>query len=331
MLARIYRRAARTMRPLWLKNRLAGRFDEQSVLVLTSSPRSGSTLLGQVLASIPGTCVLFEPLHLDRVPEAKAAGFSWRTYVEPDVSWPAGEEFLRRVFSGRVINKWTASEMTFREATRANKMIVKFVRANRLLPWMCQTFEMPAPILLIRHPCAVIASQLKYGWKNSKRSVAPPYVTECPLFKATLSKTGGDEENLAAYWALDQLPALMQSPPHPWTIVTYEELVLRPVPTLTRIVRRWNLEIDISAALSRLKIPSSMVSKSGISGVTGWKKDLSPFQIARILRITQAMGLQFYTAEEEADYSALYSQQLAEELRRAGTTEDGQNQVRRAA
>ena len=78
--------------------------------------------------------MLLEPLHLDRVPEARESGFSWRTYVDPDASWPEGEEFLRAVFTGRVINSRTSREMTVRDALRSKRLIVKFVRANRMLP-----------------------------------------------------------------------------------------------------------------------------------------------------------------------------------------------------
>ena len=97
---------------------LAGRFDEQRVLILTSSPRSGSTLLGQVLAAIPNTCTLFEPLNLASVPEAERAGFSWRTYVASNKRWPEGEAFLRQVFEGRVCLLYTSPSPRDRTRSR---------------------------------------------------------------------------------------------------------------------------------------------------------------------------------------------------------------------
>ena len=150
-----------------LKRCLAGRFGEDRVLILSSSPRSGSTLLAQVLAAIPETCVLFEPEDIRYVPEAKAAQFTMRSYADAAKKWPEGEAFLRRVFSGRVINKWTVGQMSIFDVL-AKKMIVKFVRAHRLLPWMCRTFNLVPPVFLIRHPCAVVASQLNYGWTGHR-------------------------------------------------------------------------------------------------------------------------------------------------------------------
>jgi hypothetical protein len=170
-----------------LRTCLAGRFDEERVFILTSSPRSGSTLLGQVLGAIPDSCTLFEPLHPTYVPQAEKAGFSWRTFVSPEEQWPKGEEFLKRVFEGKMINDWTAREMSFRKARKSKRMIIKFVRANRLLPWICRRFRIPAPILLLRHPCAVISSQLNYGWKNAVRPQAPGYLDGYPEFELAIS------------------------------------------------------------------------------------------------------------------------------------------------
>ena len=305
---------------LAIKASFARRSGERSVIVLTSSPRSGSTWLGNALGSIRNSCVLFEPLQLTHVPESKAAGFSWRTFVHPENRWPEGEAYLRRVFEGRVVNDWTSREMSLREASRSTTLIVKFVRANRLLPWICQTFKLRLSILLIRHPCAVIASQLNSpNWRTAERPDAPSYIARYPLFKSALSKTEGVEENLAASWALDQLPPLMEETPHPWMIVTYEELWLRPEITLAKIFQACNLEVDVDTAISRLEKPSRVVYKSGISGINGWKKQLSGNQVSRILNTIEGFGLSFYNQHVEPDLDALNNELLPMHIRKAGT------------
>jgi hypothetical protein len=320
MLKRSYQFIAKKLKTHAIKTFLAGRFDESNVLMLTSSPRSGSTWLGKALSTIPNSCLLFEPLQLTYVPEAKAAGFSWRTFVHPENKWPEGEAYLRRVFEGKMINEWTSREMSLLEACRSTTMIIKFVRANRLLPWISHIFEIRSPILLIRHPCAVIASQLNSAdWKNARRPGAPPYIKNYPLFESALSKTEGVEANLAATWALDQLPPLIQEPPHPWTIVTYEELFLRPEITLIKIFQVWDLDVDIDKAISRLKKPSSVVYKSGISGINGWKKQLTDKQVSRIINTVEGFGLHFYTKHVEPDSDALKSEGLAQHIQKAGT------------
>jgi len=271
---------------------LSGRFSNKDVYIMTSSPRSGSTMLSNALKTIPKSIVLFEPLQLRQVPEAKAAGFAWRTYVSPETKWTNGKSFLKKVFEGKVINDYTNREMTFRQSLKANKLIIKFVRANQLLPWICKNFEIQKPILLIRHPCAVIASQIKYSLHGSKisRPNAPDIIKNFPLFKSLLLSTETEEEYLAAQWALDQLPALTQIKSEGIIAITYEELIIHPKETLSKIFKSWNLDVNIDDAVVRLKRPSSVVHKSGISGIDGWKRQLSTDQIHKILSITTKFG-----------------------------------------
>jgi len=293
-IGRMVLKPGKQLTTILIRRLLAGRFDEKDIFIITSSPRSGSTLLGKVLGAIPDSCTLFEPLHLKRVPEAEAAGFTWRTFVSREEKWPDGEAY------------------------KSKRLIIKFVRANRLLPWICHRFEVPAPILLLRHSCAVIASQLNYGWKNATRPDSPPYLDEYPRFQTALAEVEGCEEFLAATWALDQLSVLREQTPHPWIIVTYEELILHPERTLLRIVANWNIDIDIDEALSRLKKPSSVVSKSGISGINGWKNVLSDKQVSRVLSTVNSFGLSFYSNNDEADYGELHSEELAKQIQKAG-------------
>lgn len=272
-----------------------------------------------MLGAIPNACTLFEPLHLTQVPEAKDAGFSWRTFASRDQEWTEGESYLRRVFEGRVINSWTAREISLRQAWCAKTLIVKFVRATRLLPWICHKFDIRPPILLIRHPCAVVASQLNYGWKEfAKRPESTPYLQAYPRYKISLDKTEECEEHLAASWALDYLPALMEQPPHPWILITYEELLLYPEKTLATIQDRWGLQFGMDEALSRLMKPSSTVSHSGISGISGWRKTLSRTQISRVLNTVQSLGISFYADSEEANYEELYRSDLASRIQHFG-------------
>lgn len=235
--------------------------------------------------------------------------------MHPENKWPEGKAYLRRVFEGKVVNEWTSREITLGEASQATTMIIKSVRANRLLPWICQTFEIRAPILLIRHPCAVIASQLNLPfWKNAERPVAPPYIKNFPLLTSALGKTEGAEENLAALWVLDQLPVLIQPLPRPSIIVTYEELFLHPKITLSKIFQAWNLDVDIDRAISRLNQKSSTVYNK-VNGIDGWKNTLTNKQVKKILKTVENFGLTFYTEHTEPNLDLLYNKPLAEHIR----------------
>ena len=315
-----YIKIRKKLRLLAIKAILFFRVSEKKIVIL-SSPRSGSTWLGNVLSAVPNSCVLFEPLHLVHVPESKQAGFTWRTYLPVSSKWNKGRAFLKRVFKGQVINEWTSREMSFRQAKKAEMMIVKFVRASRLIPWICKEFEVRATILLIRHPCAVLASQMKSkDWSNAKRPGLPAYLEEFPQFQNVISNTQGTEEHLAAIWALDQLPPFLESQPHPWIFITYEELYLRPGETIEKIRQTCGLPIDSKLAMTKISKKSSVTYKSGISGISGWKEQFSKSQVDRILKTIHALGLSFYTEEIEPDYDLLNSARLAEKIRETGRT-----------
>lgn len=188
-----------------------------------------------------------------------------------------------------------------------------------MLPWLCNSFEIPPPIFLIRHPCAVIASQIKYGWANAQYAPeSPPYLDSYPLFHAALSQLGSDVEYLAAAWALDQLPVLLHKKPHPWLIITYEELFLRPEKTIRKICEQLDLEIDIEQAVDKLNIPSSVVSRTGISGLSGWKRQLTSEQIDKILRTVNTFGIEFYDSQDEGDYDILGQENICDKIKQAG-------------
>lgn len=316
---RLLRVARKKLHARLVKARLsADRLAGGRTYVMMSSPRSGSTWLSQSLSSIENSCVLFEPLHPRQAPGAKRAGFSWRTYVQPDARWPAGQEYLGRVFAGRELNSWMLKEVTLAQAARAENLIVKFVRANRLLPWLCNTFDLPAPVLLVRHPCAVVASRIRCGWVKDEPPTAPPFLDRFPAFRRLLEGVSPGVESMAADWALDQLPALLTPPPQPWTVVTYEELLQRPESTLSRVFGRWGLPVDHGKIAPLLERQSSVTHKSGKSGLEGWRKHLTPEQADAVLRVVHGFGLRFYGDDPNPDAAKLHGDELAKQIAAAG-------------
>jgi hypothetical protein len=271
-----------------------------------------------MLTSMGAASVLFEPLNLRDVPEAAAAGFDWGTYRPPGTHWPDGEAFLRRVFEGRVINAWTARELSLSGAVRAQRLIVKCVRASRLLPWLCERLRLPAPILLLRHPCAVVASQLRYGWRGAPRPDCPEYLEPYPGFRTVLADTDTEEANLAASWCLEYLPAFLTPRPAPWLLLTYEGLLLQPRATLARIAEHWGVRFDMEQAMAIMGQPSSTVSSAGMSGLDGWRQVLSPAQVSSIQAVVQGFGLTFYGDADGPDEARLYAPDLAARLHAMG-------------
>ncbi|MGZ8223842.1 MAG: hypothetical protein ACXW0H_01895, partial [Methylobacter sp.] len=143
--------------------------DPSGQFVIFSDPRGGSTWLTEIIATIPGTEILWEPLHLARVPEFAKLSFAWRQHIPEDQEWEDAYVLFNKLFSGRLLNHWICSQTTPLRLQKAESLIVKFCRANALIPWLTKQFSFHhAPVYMIRHPFSVVASQLEWGaWDDA--------------------------------------------------------------------------------------------------------------------------------------------------------------------
>ena len=116
-------------------------------LVVFSDPRGGSTWMTEVISHLPHTVTLWEPLHLGKVPYVKKLGFGWRQFIPENEAWPEAERAFEKIFSGKLVNRWTSSKASPLAFLRANRMIVKICRANAMIPWITRIFQFKhAPI-----------------------------------------------------------------------------------------------------------------------------------------------------------------------------------------
>jgi len=296
-----------------LRLALDGKCGELDAIVLTGAPRSGTTWLAQVLSEIPHASVLFEPVHPDEVPESRRAGFTEAKYVPHDATWEEGRQFLARVFQGRVLNKWTTREMGLRKLFDTRFLIVKLVRGNRFLCWLSRNFAIRSPVMVIRHPCAVVASQMQGSWADRPKPEAPEFLADYPAFQAVLARIRTPVEHLAASWAMDYFAPLAVTESRRWQLVTYERLVSDFDEEVRRLFNAWDMEIPENVS-RQSKVPSSTTPPAGISGLAGWQKRLDKDQVRRILDVTSEFGLDFYGEGVAPDYDRLHSPNLAQEL-----------------
>ena len=284
----------------------------ENTLVIAGSPRSGTTWLAEMLGTMPGSAILFEPLHPDRVADVRAAGMGWRTYRAPGAAWPAGEQLFERILRGELRTAWTLSQVPRYGLYPVRRWIVKFVRANLLLGWLTQRFPIPPPVLLLRHPCAVVSSQLRAKWWKSVPK--PPrndlLFADYPQLLPLLDGFSTFEERLAARWCLDTIVPLSLAQPYPFQLVAYEQLLADPARELRRICDRWRVEMP-DTGVRRHREPSRSASRDwfereGYDPLSEWTRALSAEQVERILRVVTAFGLDFYGSALHPDYTRLH-------------------------
>lgn len=293
--------------------RLRGRqFDASDALTVFGCFRSGTTWLAELLATVPGTGVLFEPTAIRHLPEAREAGFHFRNYQAPGTSWPAGESYLDKVFSGHMLNYWTTCSLPVSNAWAVQRWIVKIVGSNTLLGWITERFRLNRPVLIIRHPCAVLASRLSRGWGNSSVYLEydRPFLELHPEYRAIFEHLKTPTEVITAQWCMDHLEPMLLPRPVPFQLVCYERLVTDGLDHLRPVLETWNLQVN-DAMEERFRRPSTKASEDFRSDslrlISSWRRKLDPDQIRQVLWVVKAFGLDFYGDDPEPDYDRLFS------------------------
>ncbi len=286
-------------------------FDAKKTIAVFGSIRSGSTWLAEVLSSLDGHLQIFEPLHPDYVPEAKKSLPNQKpAYMPADQEWQVGKKMFERILSGKVINSWTMSQSSLMKVLKAKRLVVKFVRGNLLLEWVATNLDILSPILVIRHPCAIVASHLNKGWSPDKRRLLDNrYLEKFPDIKEKCEQLSEQEELAALAWCLRYHAPLMSAKPYPFILVSYESLVRNGKQELERIFQELDIPLD-TRAIDQLSIPSDTVTNSsqivtGKDPLEGWKHKFSDQQVDNILAVLEIFGMDFYSSELEPDYNKL--------------------------
>ncbi|MEX1131735.1 MAG: hypothetical protein WEC15_00785 [Flavobacteriales bacterium] len=260
-----------------------------------------------MLATIPGTTTIWEPFDQDRNPAFKKLGFWWRQHIPEDASWPEAETLISDLLAGRMLSPYLIQSTNTSSLEKADRLLIKIVRGGMLLPWICSKNNIPKPVLLVRHPCAVIASMLRHGaWSalDGKLPELTPHRYDKRI-QQELEQLGpleGELDMLTAIWCLNNsVPLLHDKNDRAWVTITYEELVMRTEDTLQKIFSAWGMEIPPQALVMARKPSRTSVGDASVvdpvAQLAEWKKKLTPQQSSRILELVRRSGLDLYTDE----------------------------------
>jgi hypothetical protein len=282
-------------------------------IVIFGGPRSGTTWLAEILNTIPKSGLIFEPLYLSKVREARVAGVERHAYLPPGEKWPAGELFFRKMLDGKVLNSWTTSFMPLKRAVRPNLWVIKMIRANMMLSWMLDKFPSLKPVLIIRHPCSTILSMRQMGWPPpTRRPHFPKFESTFPHIRSIVEKLNHPIEYSAAMWCISYYPTLLHTLYNKHIVVSYERLVREGDKELKRIFDYLQIlqpkeAVDQLRRFSRMTKIDSPIHETG-DPLAKWSEKLSPEEIKMILNVVKAFGMDFYDENYEPNYERLYSQ-----------------------
>lgn len=297
------------------------RGDTRDSVLLASVGRSGTTWLGNILSSLKGYKLLFEPLRPEN-PSEYEARYRHRPYIDSCEQSPRLRQALEDAFTGRITQsyKWDFKSDgrtgMLLEHLLNRKVVVKSTRCLRILPWIHRNFDLKGTIILIRHPCAVISSMLRSeGWEYKKLSEdgvssfkqavahqAPEEVID--RFGSAIVEATTNAEILAHMWSLDYHIALRH---HRRTkgqftrLVTYEELVRhgkKIVKSLCKYLGEEPNEEMMSQLNQASRTASGEFSPTKMSGqLQKWKAQLSEETIESILSVVRFYDIGLYDAD----------------------------------
>jgi hypothetical protein len=299
------RLSRRSLGPTLVRLTADRNYDLGETLVVAGSPRSGTTWLAEVLSALPRSAILFEPEHMLQVPDARRAGLDWHVMKLPGDAWPDGERYFDRVLRGQVVTPWTTSHLPLSRAIAPRRWIVKFVDANLMLGWLATRFPIRPPVLVLRHPCAVVGSQLRRGWKLDHAPRTAAFFARYPQFSEYVSSLRDPAEWSAAHWCIHTYVPLMLPQPRPFLVTSYEQATRCPEQEFPRLFKHWRLAVP-DDLVDRTRRPSGTTDRGSdlhqnSDSDAGWRKALSTEQIRRILAVVREFGLDFYTDDPQPD------------------------------
>ncbi|VAX13626.1 hypothetical protein MNBD_GAMMA24-927 [hydrothermal vent metagenome] len=312
---------------------------EQPFLVIGGSGRSGTTWVLDAVAQANGLRTIFEPLHPFAIPEMRPyayryiptdcdspglqvlmEGFAdgsfhsiWSDYrVRTDRLRPRFETFCSRDKLSRFYRRWKKlykNYHTYNETLGHPRVITKFIRANQMLGWIRKHFDARI-VLLVRHPGAVVESQLRLGgddWNpyemlDHYRNDEALLSTYGTAYRRLLGQDLTPAQALTTVWCIQNQMPLREAEHNDVVVVYYERLLENPAQEWERIIRGLGLPHAPDAVL--LKRPSQQASMQSSRGgfdpqsYRRWMDRIPTSALEDVNRILQEFEMTVYDAHD---------------------------------
>src|SRR5699024_5283303 len=185
----------------------------------------------------------------------------------------------------------------WRHLFSGDRLVIKFVRGNGVMGYLAERFELPKPLVVVRHPCAVVASQMKMGSWQDHPNIDPKLVAYYPHIADVIDENTSLPERLAMTWAGDVLAARAYE--HSLNIVHYEDVVRHGAQALASTFVSWGWRQPPAGLEEVLGKPSSTTHKwSRLDDVESklnrWREQLDADTVHRIFAVCNAMGVDDY-------------------------------------
>lgn len=263
--------------------------DYHNTVFLAGSGRSGTTWLSDVINHRREYRFIFEPFHPGKVGICRH--FHSKQYLRMD---DRREEFLapaREILTGAVRGAWTDR---FHRKFLARRRLVKDIRANLLLGWLRTNFPGMPIVLLMRHPCAVVASRMALGWRDNLAETMrqEDLVTDFlrPMEGEIRAAKTPFERHLFL-WCIDNYVPLMQLAEGEAHLVFYEELISQPERELSTLFDVLDMDFD-ATVYRQMKTPSPLSRETSAHLLPDdWRRRIDKAELRQAVEILALFGL----------------------------------------
>jgi len=302
---------------------------QHSPLLVTGAHRSGTTWVGKVLSLTPGTAYIHEPFNpTPKLHKSQISIPYWYMYVDShneDKYAPYIDSILAHCYplgaalrQARSVKDFGRISLGFLKYTSQaafhQRSIIKDPFALFSLSWFWRRFSI-RPVIVIRHPAAVVASILKRGWMfpfwqwlNDDALIERylrPFIHE--IENAVQGKKSPLEQATLLWRVLYTAVAQYQaSYAIDWIFIRHEDISLEPQKQFQQIFARLNL--NWTPRVERFLRASTDernpvkpgegsvfdVFRASATNVKSWQKVLSSEDIKRVRQDTSEVSELFY-------------------------------------
>jgi hypothetical protein len=311
--------------------------EQSKVRIVAGYGRSGTTWIQDVLATANSLRAVFEPMHPVHMEGADA--FAHR-YIAENREEPELFQFLNQFFYGDFRSLWadyrvikgylvprrhdissmqqcrkqvrrylglTDNYLRFNRQRRNPQRIVKLIRANMMLAWLQARFSARI-VFVIRHPAAVVMSQMKSRKSWNPRAYIDRFRADLDLLEVIDAQTRQllfhDLEDVESYtlcWCIENMIALEQAKRSGIAVVHYERLISRGSPEWQRIV----LALELKKMPDRELVlqPSQQAwgrkarDASLLLNYASWMENIDNSVSTRIQWTLDAIGMKLYRVD----------------------------------
>lgn len=302
-------------------------YDAQNTICLFSDPRGGSTWMGELLQSMPNSALVDEPLWSGyyqsnyyqppknaKIKKLSKLNFFYYQPIPGDADWPEARDFFNDLFNLKFIQSNLFQETNLKDLQSAEVFLFKINHGKLLMRWLIELFPFKS-IILTRHPCSVVSSQLEYysfyKVKENPKFTVPncKYHELFQRYAGILETISTPEENLAAIWAIGFLETTQIDINDKVLVVSYESLLKDPSNEWERLHKFLpSLPKEVPVNFSRVSQSSnSEGSVNPEEQLVKWRSKLSSDQVNNILDCVNKFGITTYGSSYEPDYSKLYN------------------------